>query len=442
MNDSIETIKITSLISIIFLAIALFMGSEYFQNTSDLYIFGLSWSTIQNIVLGIAGSAVLMVVSAGIFYFFEKNEYLDKAEQYLILVCSYSKSAFVHIQKISNILETGILSKDEKGTIVGAVTILSEIEKQQQLMQPISKRFLLKYSQLTSFHLLLCGCHEFVQKMILQGKELEIKYKQWELNDNLNIATKSLTGRESSLLISSRSCSEEALRLIVNQLSWHLNNVIQCSTLVISQLFFLRKKEDKLASIFKVMDEQAEYYQKSFEIKEPSVDKKVIAEHQIKIVQEVSKIESLLCDTNSPAITMMTTNPYSYVNALVSTLNSMRACSYEASVLYSSDRKLNFDINSIVNKLAILVEQGNQTISLAMSLQAELSDVLKRNGIDLASTYYLDPKLIKVTETFLKEKTPYGEMQILADDILKIIRSDDFKKRLCFGHFTVDSDPQ
>lgn len=40
MKVSIKTIKITSIISIISLVIALLMGAEYFKDT--LYIFGIS----------------------------------------------------------------------------------------------------------------------------------------------------------------------------------------------------------------------------------------------------------------------------------------------------------------------------------------------------------------------------------------------------------------
>lgn len=111
----------------------------------------------------------------------------------------------------------------------------------------------------------------------------------------------------------------------------------------------------------------------------------------------------------------------------------MRACRYEASVLYVSDKKLVFDINTIVDDLGMLIEQIHTTIALVTSLRTEWIDYLQRNGIDGNSTYPFDPKLIELTEAFLKEKTPYGKAQLLADEILKIIRSDEFKNRLNFS---------
>ena len=60
---------------------------------------------------------------------------------------------------------------------------------------------------------------------------------------------------------------------------------------------------------------------------------------------------------------------------------------------------------------------------------------MQRNGIYVNFVYLFDfdPKLIELTEAFLKEKTPYGKTQLLADAILKIICSDEFKKRLHFS---------
>ena len=254
---------------------------------------------------------------------------------------------------------------------------------------------------------------------------MQVKYGYWEINDTVKNAAQSSTGLDSPLLDEVRSCSEEDLRLSINQISWQLNNVIQCTTLAIHQLFYLQKKENKLQSIFQMMDDQAQYYQKTLEIQAPTVDEKTIAAHQIKIVQQVSAIEGILCDSHSPVITMLSQNPYAYVNALTDVLKNMRACRYEVSVLYASDKKLIFDINT--------------TITLVTSLQPEWIDHLQRNGIDVNSAYLFDPKLIELAEAFLKEKTPYGKIQLLADEILKIIRSDEFKNRLNFSDTRTDS---
>lgn len=164
-----------------------------------------------------------------------------------------------------------------------------------------------------------------------------------------------------------------------------------------------------------------------------------IAEHQIKVVQQIASIEGILSDPHSPAITMMSQNPYAYVNVLTDALKNMRACRYEASVLYASDKKLIFDINTIVDDLGMLVEQIHTTITLVTSLRPEWIDYLQRNGIDVNSAYPFDPKLIELVEAFLKEKTPYGKTQLLADEILKIIRSDEFKERLNFSNNKSDS---
>ncbi len=437
MKVSIKTIKITSVISAITLVIALLMGAEYFKDT--LYIFGISWATLQNTAFGIFGSAALAAVSAGIIYGVDKEAYLNKSEQYLIQVCTKSKTAFVQLNEANKILENGILSKNEKATFTGVSTIISFIETQQQAIRPASTQFLFKYSQVASYNALLCRCHEVAQGLIQLSHKLQVKYGQWEINDAMKNAAQSSTGLDSPLLEEARSCSEENLRLAINQISLQLNNVIQYTTLAIQQLFYLQKKEDKLQSVFQMIDDQAQYYQKTLEVQAPTVDKKTIAEHQIKIVQQISTIEGILCDSHSPAVTMMSQNPYAYVNALTDVLKNMRACRYEASVLYASDKKLIFDINTIVDNLSMLIEQSHTTITLAISLRPEWIDYLQRNEIDLNSAYLFDPKLIELTEAFLKEKTPYGKTQLLADEILKIIRSDEFKNRLNFSDNRTDS---
>ena len=89
MKVSIKTIKITSVISALSLVIALLMGAEYFKDASQIYLFGISWVTLQNTAFGIFGSAALAAVSAGIIYGVDKEAYLNKSEQYLILHNSY-----------------------------------------------------------------------------------------------------------------------------------------------------------------------------------------------------------------------------------------------------------------------------------------------------------------------------------------------------------------
>lgn len=439
MKVSIKTIKITSIISAISLVVVLLMGSEYFKDTSQIYLFGISWITLQNTAFGIFGSAALAAVSAGIIYSVDKEAYLNKSEQYLIHVCTKSKTAFVQLNEANKILENGILSKNEKATFTGVSTIVSFIETQQQAIQPASMQFLFKHSQVASYNALLCKCHEIAQGLIQLSNKLQVKYGEWEINDAVKNAARSSAGLDSPLLDEARSCSEEDLRLAINQISWQLNNVIQYTTLAINQLFYLQKKEDKLQSIFQMIDNQAQYYQKTLEVQAPTVDEKTIAEHQIKIVQQISTVEGILCDSHSLAITMMSQNPYAYVSALTDVLKNMRACRYEASVLYASDKKLIFDINTIVDDLGMLVEQIHTTIALATSLRPDLIDYLQRNGMDVNSAYPFDPKLIELAEAFLKEKTPYGKTQLLADEILKIIRSDEFKKRLNFSNNKSDS---
>lgn len=86
MKVSIKTIKITSVISALSLVIALLMGAEYFKDASQIYLFGISWVTLQNTAFGIFGSAALAAVSAGIIYGVDKEAYLNKSEQYLMPV--------------------------------------------------------------------------------------------------------------------------------------------------------------------------------------------------------------------------------------------------------------------------------------------------------------------------------------------------------------------
>lgn len=434
MKVTIRTIKITSVISAISLVIALLMGSEYFKDTSEIYLLGISWLTLQNTAFGIFGSAALAAVSAGVIYGVDKEAYLNKTEQYLIDVCIKSKTAFVQLNEANKVLENKILSNNEKATFTGVSTIVSFIETQQQTIQPTAMCFLFKHSQVASYNALLCRCYECVQVLIQQSNKVKVKYGQWEINDTVKKAAQSSAGVDSPLLDEARSCSEEDLRLAINQVSWQLGNVIQHTTLAIHQLYYLQKKEDKLQSIFQMMDDQAQYYQKTLEVQVPTVDEKIIAEHQIKVVQQISTIEGILSDSHNPAISMLSQNPYAYVNALAEVLKNMRACRYEASVLYASDKKLIFDINTIVEDLGMLIEQIHTTITLVTSLRPELINYLQRNGMNVNSIYLFDPKLIELTEAFLKEKTPYGKTQLLADEILKIIRSDEFKERLNFSN--------
>lgn len=147
MKVSIKTIKITSVISALSLVIALLMGAEYFKDASQIYLFGISWVTLQNTAFGIFGSAALAAVSAGIIYGVDKEAYLNKSEQYLIHVCTKSKTAFVQLTEANKILENGILSKNEKATFTGVSTIVSFIETQQEAIQPASMQFLFKRSQ-------------------------------------------------------------------------------------------------------------------------------------------------------------------------------------------------------------------------------------------------------------------------------------------------------
>lgn len=432
MKVSIKTIKITFIISVTSLIIALFMGSEYFKDNSEIFVLGVSWLTLQNTAFGIFGSAALAAVSAGVIYGVDKEAYLKKTEQYLVDVCIKSKTAFVQLSEASRILENRILSKNEKTTFTGISTIVSFIEAQQQTIQPTAMDFLFKHSQVVSYNALLCRCHESVQILIQQNNKLKVKYGQWEINDTVKRAAQSSSGLNSSLLDEASICSEEDLRLTINQMSWQLSNVIQYTTLAIHQLYYLQKREDKLQSLYQMTDDQAQYYQKTLEVEAPKVDEKTIAEHQITIVQQISTIEGVLCDSRNYVISMLSRDPYSYVNTLQELLKNMRACRYEAHVLYSSDKKLIFDIDTIVENLGILLEQIHTTISMLTYLRPEWSDYLQGNGIDVNTAYLFDSQIIKLTETFLKEKTSYTKIHLLADEILEIIHSDEFKERLNF----------
>lgn len=268
------------------------------------------------------------------------------------------------------------------------------------------------------------------QGLIQLNYKLQAKYGRWEINDAMNNTAQSSTGSVSHLLDEARSCSEEDLRLAINQISWQLDNVIQCATLAIHQFFYYRRKEDKFQSVVRMIDDSAQYYQKTLEVQPPTVDEKTIAEYQIKVIKRISALEGLLCDPHSFVFEMLNQKPYAYAEALKHTLRDMRACQYEVSVLYASDKKLIFDVNAIVDNLDVLIGQMNATISSAMSLQPELMIYLQKNGIDMHSAYLLDPELINLVEAFLKKKTPYEKAQLLADGILEIIRSDEFRKRL------------
>lgn len=209
MKVSIKTIKITSVISALSLVIALLMGAEYFKDASQIYLFGISWVTLQNTAFGIFGSAALAAVSAGIIYGVDKEAYLNKSEQYLIHVCTKSKTAFVQLTEANKILENGILSKNEKATFTGVSTIVSFIETQQEAIQPASMQFLFKRSQVASYNALLCRCHEVTQGLIQLSNKLQVKYGHWEINDAVKNAAQSSTGLDSPLLDEAKSCSEE-----------------------------------------------------------------------------------------------------------------------------------------------------------------------------------------------------------------------------------------
>ncbi len=60
----------------------------------------------------------------------------------------------------------------------------------------------------------------------------------------------------------------------------------------------------------------------------------------------------------------------------------MRICRYKAQVLYSYDKKLIFDIDTIVENLGMLLEQFCKIITTIRPLRSELIDYLQQNGID------------------------------------------------------------
>ena len=98
-------------------------------------------------------------------------------------------------------------------------------------------QFLFKHSQVASYNALLCKCHEVAQGLIQLSNKLQVKYGHWEINDAVKNAAQSSTGLDSPLLDEARSCSEEDLRLTLNQISWQLNNVIQYTTFGNSSTF-------------------------------------------------------------------------------------------------------------------------------------------------------------------------------------------------------------
>ena len=114
MKVSIKTIKITSVISALSLIIALLMGAGYFKDASQIYLFGISWVTLQNTAFGIFGSAALAAVSAGIIYGVDKEAYLNKSEQYLIHVCTKSKTAFVQLTEANKFWRMESFQKTKK----------------------------------------------------------------------------------------------------------------------------------------------------------------------------------------------------------------------------------------------------------------------------------------------------------------------------------------
>ena len=190
----------------------------------------------------------------------------------------------------------------------------------------------------------------------------------------------------------------------VNKLSWCLNDLITRSSLAIQQLYLLRKKQDQLQSIARLINEESRYFQKNIDVEVPVIDKKTIAEHQIKVIKSVSAIEGLLSDANGPAIAMLGKNPYLYVNELMGMLRILRGSQLEVSILYESDKKLNFDIGKIVELFEGLFYNLQVTISLSVSLKAEFIERLTSQGIDFNTVYRNDPKLVELTVEFLREK--------------------------------------
>lgn len=440
MKVSIKTFKIVSVISIISGAITWLMGSEFLKDYSQSYVFGVSWGTLQNTAFGIFGSAALTAISAWLIYSVQKEKYLDDSASYLINTCLSAKTAFIPIQEASKILENGILSKEAEPTFAGVNACIERIEAQQQKIQPESMSFLRNYGLVVSFNVLLCDCHESARRLIAEHNNLKIKYGRWKICNNTKKLAQLQIGSNSQLLDEANSCSEEDLQISVNKLSWHLSDFITRSSLAIQQLYLLRKKQDQLQSIVQRIDEEARYFQKNIDLEAPVIDKKTIAEHQIKVIKSVSAIEGILSDTNGPAIAMLGENPYLYVNELMGMLRILRGSQLEVSILYESDKKLNFDIGKIVELFEGLIRNLQVTISLSASLNAEFFNRLTSQGIDLNTVYRNDPKLVELTVEFLREKTPYRMIESSIDEILKIIRSDDFKRHLNFGGYKGASD--
>lgn len=404
MEESIKTIKIVTIISIISFIIAWLMGSELLKDYSQSYIFGVSWGTLQNTAFGIFGSAALTAIYAWLIYSVQKEKYLVDSEFYLINICVSAKTGFVQIQEASKILEDGILSKEADPTFVGVNTIVERIEEQQQKIQPQSISFLQNYGMAVSFNVLLCDCHESARRLIAEHNNLKIKHGRWKICNNTKKLVQLKTDSNSQLLDEANSCSEEDLRMSVNKLSWCLNDLITRSSLAIQQLYLLRKKQDQLQSIAQLINEESRYFQKNIDVEVPVIDKKTIAEHQIKVIKSVSAIEGLLSDANGPAIAMLGENPYLYVNELMGMLRILRGSQLEVSILYESDKKLNFDIGKIVELFEGLFYNLQVTISLSVSLKAEFIERLTSQGIDFNTVYRNDPKLVELTVEFLREK--------------------------------------
>ena len=435
MEIHIKTLKITLAIAVITLCLALLMGAEIFKDASQSYLCGISWSTWQDILLGISGGAILTALTSWIVYYFQIENYLDNCEKYLVQVSVSAKSAFIQIQEASKVLENGILSDEEKPLFKSISDIIDHIGDEQNKIQPHSNSFLLKHSKLVSYNALLCGCYKSAQEVVAANYDLKIKHGNWGISDTTRSLKQLKTGSGSRLLDEAKKCAEEELRLTVNKLSWQINNVIIQTNFAIQQLYLLRKKQDQLQSICQWIDEQASYFQKNIDVKAPMIDKRTIAEHQIKIIENVSEIEGILSEPNGPAIAILGPNLLSYVNNLRDVLRRFRGSQLEVSILYAYDKKLNFDIRKIVELFDRVIEHLQATISLTPSLSEEWVSCMASQGIDVNTVYKNDPKLVELTVEFLREKTPYGMMESSIDEILKIIRSDDFKGRLNFGGY-------
>ena len=440
MEIHIKTLKITFGIAAITLCLVLLMGSEIFKDASQSYLCGISWSTWHDILLGISGGATLTALTSWIVYRLQVENYLDNCEKYLIQVSVSAKSAFVQIQEVSKVLENGILSDEEKPLFAGISIIIDHIGNEQQKMQPQANSFLLNHSKLVSYNALLCGCHKSAQELIAGNYDLKIKHNNWGISDKTKRFAQLETGSNSRLLDEAKKCAEEELRLTVNKLSWQLNNVIIQTNFAIQQLYLLRKKQDQLQSICQWIDDQASYFQKNIDVKAPVIDKRTVAEHQIKIIENVSEIEGILSESNGPAIAILGPNLLGYVNDLRDVLRRLRGSQLEVSILYASDKKLNFEIRKIVELFEGVIGYLNATMALTASINAEWIDRMASQGIDVNTAYRNDPKVVDLTVEFLREKTPYGMMESSIDEILKIIRSDDFKSRLDFGGYQGASD--